>query len=329
LALCSVATAKAQFPGFPGFGEGSGGSGGSAPAAGSGSGAGSGAGAGGSAPAPVGSADIVIPEIGTHYDDPAKAHYEPEYVNQDTNIQNMQGIVISRPYLRNEDIKYRKRVWRVIDTRQKMNKCWVWPRQPVRQIFWDLATKGLVKAYRTDSFNFVITPEDILRLTADIKTVSKQREGSEDPDDLVDSTFPVYFTWEEINKFEIMEDWVFDYKHGELKPIIIGIAPIREIDKGGGLVVQSKPYWLKMDDCRPTLAKSEVFNRTNDAMRLNWDQYMNLHRMFDSYIVKTSEWNDQYIYDQPDYKQNGLAALLRAEEFKNTMFIWEHDLWEY
>ncbi len=134
LTLCSVASVNGQgFPGFPGFG------GSSEPEKSSGGGA---AGGGEAKPPAAGSADIVIPEIGTHYDDPARAHYEPEYVNQDTNIVNQQGIVISRPYLRAEDVKYRKRVWRVIDTRQKMNKCWVWPRQPVRQIFWDLATQG-------------------------------------------------------------------------------------------------------------------------------------------------------------------------------------------
>ncbi|MFN5693769.1 MAG: hypothetical protein ACK464_02825, partial [Bacteroidota bacterium] len=105
------------------------------------------------ADAPKKEAEIVIPTIGTHYDDPAVPHYEPEYVNQDTNIRNLQGIVMQRPYLRNADVKFRKRVWRVIDLRQKMNRSWTWPKNPISQVFWELGTKGLVRAYATDSFN--------------------------------------------------------------------------------------------------------------------------------------------------------------------------------
>ena len=287
------------------------------------------------APAPTGATgepkkdvEIVIPAIGTHYDDPTVPHYEPEYVNQDTNIRNLQGIVMPRPYLRNADVKFRKRVWRVIDLRQKMNRSWTWPKNPISQVFWEFGTKGLLRAYATDSFNRILTPEDIIRSTSEIITTSKQRPGSDDPTDLVDTSFPEYFSWDLIQKFEIMEDWVFDYKHGELKPIIIGIAPIQpKMIMGQSYDV--KPFWLKMDDCRPTLAKSEVFNRYNDAMRLNWDQHINHHRLFDSYIVKTSEWDDRYINQKPEFKQDGLASLLRAEEIKNDLFIFEHDLWEY
>ncbi|PHX92105.1 MAG: hypothetical protein CK532_04815 [Flavobacteriales bacterium] len=272
--------------------------------------------------------EIVIPKIGTHYDDPMVPHYEPEYVNHDTNIRNLQGIVMPRPYIRNADVKFRKRVWRVIDLRQKMNKSWTWPKNPISQVLWEFGTKGLLRAYATDSFNLIITPEDIIRITSEIITTSKQRPGSDDPSDLVDTSFPEYFSWNLIQKFEIIEDWVFDYKHGEFKPIIIGIAPIQpKMIMGQSYDV--KPFWLKMDDCRPTLAKSEVFNRYNDAMRLNWDQHINHHRLFDSYIVKTSEFDDRYIYQKPEFKQDLLGNLLRAEEVKNDLFIFEHDLWEY
>ncbi|MFN6046488.1 MAG: gliding motility protein GldN, partial [Bacteroidota bacterium] len=59
------------------------------------------------------------------------------------------------------------------------------------------------------------------------------------------------------------------------------------------------------------------------------DQHINHHRLFDSYIVKTSEWDDRYINQKSEFKQDGLASLLRAEEIKNDLFIFEHDLWEY
>ena len=92
---------------------------------------------------------ITVEAIGTHYDDEPAAHYEPEYVNQDTNISLLHGdeLVIQRPYLRQADVKFRRRIWRVIDLRQKLNKAWTWPRSPISQVFWELGTKGLVRAY--------------------------------------------------------------------------------------------------------------------------------------------------------------------------------------
>jgi len=284
-----------------------------------------------------------IPTIGTHYDDSAVAHYEPEYVSQDSNLSWKQGEFIPRPYLRNADIKMRKRVWRVIDLRQKLNKSWTWPRNPVSQVFWELGTKGLLRAYATDSLNTVITPETIIKITSKMETTPVLNAGvdpnsSPDPEsDYHDSTYPIYFKWEYITKFEIMEDWVFDYKHGDWRPIIIAIAPIQErkesIKGPDGnditITIPFKPFWLKMDDCRPTLAKSSVFNRYNDAMRLTWDQHINGHRLFDSYIVKTSDWDDRYLDSKPEYKEDNIALLLESDKLKNDLFIFEHDLWEY
>lgn len=286
--------------------------------------------------------DLKIESIGTHYDDSAKAHYEPEYVNQDTNLGLNQGQFIPRPYLRQADVKFRKRVWRVIDLRQKLNKNWTWPRSPITQVFWELGTKGLVRAYANDSFRRIITPEEILKNTSNLEKSRIINSGVEpesaDPvDDYHDTFFWVTFNWEKILRFEIVEDWVFDYKHGEMKPIIIGIAPVRPIEISvtgpDGQPITSttfdKPFWLKMDDCRPTLAKSQVFNRFNDAMRLNWDQHINGHRMFDSYIVKATDWDDRYINQKPEFKDDNVAALLEADKIKNDLFIFEHDLWEY
>lgn len=287
---------------------------------------------------------ITVEAIGTHYDDEPAAHYEPEYVNQDTNISLLHGdqLVIQRPYLRQADVKFRRRIWRVIDMRQKLNKAWTWPRSPISQVFWELGTKGLVRAYANDSFNRIITPEKIVEETSSLDEVPVLMSGI-DPetataDDYMDSTIVVQFKWEDIKKFEIMEDWVFDYKHGELKPIIIGIAPLKpnfidEPQPDGStkkkMVGESRPFWLKMDDCRPTLAKSQVFNRYNDAMRLNWDQQINLHRIFDSYIVKQTDWDDQYISGKTEFKGDGVAALLESDKIKNDLFIFEHDVWEY
>jgi len=122
---------------------------------------------------------ITVEAIGTHYDDEPAAHYEPEYVNQDTNISLLHGdqLVIQRPYLRQADVKFRRRIWRVIDLRQKLNKAWTWPRSPISQVFWELGTKGLVRAYANDSFNRIITPETIIEETSSLDEVPVLMSG--------------------------------------------------------------------------------------------------------------------------------------------------------
>jgi gliding motility associated protien GldN len=277
--------------------------------------------------------------IGIHYNDTAKAHYEPEYVNQDTNLTLIEGEFVPRPYLRHADIKFSRRVWRIIDLRQKLNKSWTWPRNPVTQIFWDLGTKGLCRAYYSDSFRSLITPEGIMASTSETESVPVlnadvdiNNYDASDESNYHDSLVPIIFKWNDIRKFEIMEDWVFDYKHGEMKPIIIGIAPVRDKKMTiNGVTISSpqKPFWLKMDDCRPTLAKSQVFNRYNDAMRLNWDQHINVHRLFDSYIVKTTDFDNAYLAEKNEYREDPVALLLESDKIKNDLFIFEHDLWEY
>ena len=105
-----------------------------------------------SATTPTPATKPVIPPIALAYNNDssyftslvanAQSHYEPEYVNQDTNLTVVEGQFIPRPYLRKADEKFRKRVWRVIDLRQKLNKSWTWPRAPLTQVFWELATQA-------------------------------------------------------------------------------------------------------------------------------------------------------------------------------------------
>ena len=92
---------------------------------------------------------------------------------------------------------------------------------------------------------------------------------------------------------------------------------------------QEPLFWLKMDDLRPTLAQSEVFNRFNDAMKSNWDRHINVDRRFDSYIVKESNVYNQYIFERPEFSADRIAAKLEGERIKNDLFIFEHDLFEY
>jgi gliding motility associated protien GldN len=83
-------------------------------------------------------------------------------------------------------------------------------------------------------------------------------------------------------------------------------------------------YWCYYPDLRPILAKYEVFNPQNDAVRLSWEDVFESRR-FESYIYKESNVYDRQIKEYA----TGVDLLLESDRIKNEMFVFEHDLWNY
>ncbi len=322
-------SASAQWGGW-GDDSGEGGSSSGSGSSGSSTGGGStGGGSGTETPPAPAKKELAIPTIGTHYDDAPDARYEPPQTTDDGRPAMEEATVMARPYLREADVKFKRRIWRRIDVRQKLNKSFTWPRNPFTKNIYELATQGKVKAYVTDSLNSYYTPEDAWQRGSTIDVIEVPTEGYED-DPTMNQFIEVAskFEWDLIKQIEICEDWIFDYKHSEFRPRIIAIAPIytRTIM---GMGYDEPLFWLSMDELRPWLVKSEVYNRYNDAARISWDDLFNHYRIFDSYIVKTTDWDDKYIAQKQEFAQNGLAALIEGEKIKNDLFLFEHDLWEY
>jgi hypothetical protein len=97
----------------------------------------------------------------------------------------------------------------------------------------------------------------------------------------------------------------------------------------GGQVGKEQPLcWIKMDEIRSLLANTEMFNRYNDALRLSFDDFFQM-RIFDSYIVYESNMFDNKITDFQEFENDAIGALLKSDEIKNDLFIFEHDLWQY
>ncbi len=235
--------------------------------------------------------------------------------------------VVAYPHLREADVKFSRRVIRCIDVRQKMNKQLEWPRQPLNRLLYENLTNGNIKAYKTDS----------LLSTYNVEEFSK-RGGQEvnvfiatDPDDPtigIDSVYYEVYKYENIKKYWIMEDWIFDFKHSVFKPRIIAIAPIFRPSYGGAVAAEQPLCWIAMDEIRQLLANTEMFNRYNDAARLNFDDFFQM-RMFDSYIVYESNVFDNYVNQFQEYENDAVGALLKSDEIKNDLFIFEHDLWQF
>jgi gliding motility associated protien GldN len=235
--------------------------------------------------------------------------------------------VIAYPPLREADVKFSRRVVRCIDGRQKMNKQLEWPRNPLNRYLYTELGKGNIIAYKNDSLQSFYTPEDFVKRGGGETPLFVQTDP-EDPEIGYDSIIVISYKWEDIHKYWVMEDWVFDYKHSVFKPRIIALAPIFA-PTYAGLTVNDQPLcWIKMDEIRYQLANLEMFNRYNDAARLSYDDFFQM-RIFDSYIVYESNVFDNFINQYQEYVDNGEASLLKSDEIKNDLFIFEHDLWQY
>ena len=233
-------------------------------------------------------------------------------------------------YIREANVKWSKRIHRVIDAREKQNKMMHWPRNPFYLLIWNAAMDGEVTAYANDSLTSIKTPEDIMKEVS-IESVQQipNPMNPNDPYDLIDTTIVETLEPEKIEKYRIMEDWIFDYNYSDFRARIIAIAPLISPLTESGIELGELPlYWLKMEDLRDMLSQEEVFNVKNDAARISFDHWFQM-RQFSSYIVKESNKYDLDIAMKEEFRDDGVEALLESDRIKNDLFILEHDLWEY
>lgn len=247
--------------------------------------------------------------------------YEKAAVKQRTEIPY--------PYLREADVSYSKRIWRTIDTRQKQNLIMKWPKSHFGNMVYKAVNDGILTPYRSDSLMSIYTPEEVMDLG--VYRENQQvinPENPEDPYDLIDTVISTPFDPLKIDKFYVMEDWIFDKKHSLFFARIIAIAPAYKPIAGGIELPEQPLFWIYYPELRSVMINWEIFNRKNDASRISFDHWFE-KRMFTSYIIKESNEYDYRLKDFPEFEDNGLGLLLKAEEIQNELFITEHDLWEY
>lgn len=244
--------------------------------------------------------------------------------------------VIPYRYTREANVKFHKRIHRVIDTREKQNLIMHWPRNAFYNVIYQAALKGPnkeggVQAYTSDSLDIgaAYSEEDILgRGSQEFVTTIQDPNFPDDPYMVIDTVISIPFEPNQIKKYRLMEDWIFDYNYSDFRARIIAIAPLFNQVASGIELGEVPLFWVKMDDLRPVLVNQEIFNPFNDAARYSFDDWFQM-RMFSSYIVKESNVWDMDIKYFEEFRDDGLAALLESERIKNDLFIFEHDVWEY
>jgi len=240
-------------------------------------------------------------------------------------------VAVPYPHLRKADVFFAKRIWRVINLREKINHPLYYPIQPTNGRISLMSTilKGIeensIRAYSAidDEFKTPMSPEEVKGLLVKIDTLKDRFDpftGAQLPDTVITTPFDVA----SVTMFRLKEDWVFDRQRSVLECRILGICPLREeYDIDGNLKGTRADFWIYFPEARNVLVKNEVFNRFNDAQRLTYDDWF-FKRLFGSYVIKETNVYDRYIVS---YATN-LDALLESERIENDTFVFEHDLWE-
>jgi gliding motility associated protien GldN len=249
-------------------------------------------------------------------------------------ISNDNRKPIPYSYVRESDVMWSKRIWRVIDFKEKMNQPFYYPMEPQNgrksfmSVVMDALKEGSIIAYEAgsydDSFLTPISPVQLLQSLSSIDTITLQR--SYPPYDSYDTVNVKEFHTYDITRIRIKEDWFFDKQRSMMDVRIIGLCPILEqFDETTQDFKGYKPlFWIYFPDIRPLLAKSEVYNRFNDGGRLTYDDIF-WKRMFASYIYKESNTFDRKIVEYA----KGIDQMLESERIKNDIINYEQSLWEY
>lgn len=241
------------------------------------------------------------------------------------------------PSVREADVFWSKKIWRIIDMREKMNLPLYYPttevdgRNNLFNLLWENIENKSLTAYDAafvDDFANPIPLEDTeIRKVLGAETTMEEKidfnTGERDSVLVQGEIRP-----NEIKQFMVYEEWYFDKQTSTLNVRILGICPIREYVREGdesGQVQRQKVFWVYYPEARPFLATNMVLNPYNDARNLSFDDLF-IKRFFNSYIIKESN-----VYNNRDISAylSGREAMLESKRIEEEIFNLEQDLWEY
>lgn len=232
---------------------------------------------------------------------------------------------IALPYdhIREADVFWSKRMWRVIDTSEKMNLPFNDPNQPFISVMMDiLQNHPDVEIFIDDTFTERQPVGDLkTRLNSTDTTLVYDLEL----DDYIEQIVTNEFNPAEFSQFRLKEDWLFDEETSTMVVRIMAIAPIRDVvNEDGSVRGQEALFWIYYPSLREYLVKYEAKNPDNGAVQLTWEDMFEM-RHFSSYITKEANALDRRIQDYATGRDRLEESKRISEEMQNK----EHDLWEH
>jgi gliding motility associated protien GldN len=239
------------------------------------------------------------------------------------------------PSVRQADVFWSKKIWRIIDLREKMNLPLYYPtiemegRMNLISLILDGIKNGQLTPYDAsldDDFKVPMSFEQVKSSFGAEATTETKKNFDTGEDELV--TIQGEIRSNDIKQYMIKEEWYFDKQNSTLNVRIIGICPIREFVRPGdtsGQVQRQKLFWIYYPEARPLLSTNLVLNPYNSAQQVTFDDLF-IKRTFNSYVVtQENVYNNRVI----NAYLSGKKAMIESKRIEDEIFNYEQDLWEY
>lgn len=239
-------------------------------------------------------------------------------------VVNQHSVLRYAP-VREADILWEKRLWRVIDIREKMNLPFAYPNAPLAEILGTAALNGDLKVYDTedDRFTKVLDAGALDKVLFKVDTlITVDPVTYEETVKIVRNAID----WSAVKRFRLKEAWFFDTRTGTLRFRILGIAPLIDVANSEGDFMYERPlFWVHYPSIRPFLARQKVYAPGgNMAATITWEDLFEM-RYFASTVYKESNPYDRRIQDY----LTGVDGLHQAANINNALLNQEHDLWSW
>lgn len=243
---------------------------------------------------------------------------------------------ISYAPVREADVMWSKRVWRIIDLREKINLSLYYPTHEtsIRNSLFDVIRKGILsrKLDAYDSGPAVFDPDEEFKTKLSFENAKQAftREVTIPVQDTSSGEITIKTIIDtigstDITQYWIKEEWFFDKQRSVMDVRILGIAPVMETkDEQGEFKGYKVLFWLYFPDCRNYFSKFNCYNSYNDEQEMTFDDLFQ-KRMFGSYISQESN-----VYNRPIVAYaHGTDALLESEKIQQDIFKFEDNLWHH
>lgn len=237
---------------------------------------------------------------------------------------SLQRPALAKAPLREADLLWQKRVWRVIDVNEKINHAFTNPERPFVNILLEAAEKEEIQLYGTldDKFTTPLTAEQRLAIAGGVDTVQVTDDGIDFDYVLTPRTFnPATVT-----RYRIQEVWYVDKNSSRMQVRILGIAPIvDEVDEMGNFLFEEPLFWVYYPAARKILARERAWVSDNETAASSWEDVFEM-RYFDSFVIKEGNVHDRRIQDYVADRRRQLIEGQRAERERQAR---ESDLWSH
>jgi len=270
------------------------------------------------------------------------------------------------PPIREADVMFKKKIWRILDLRQKINFPLYYPTEPIEHrislidlILMSIDTtdeelkdaKGIgvgigmeqqntnkqeqrtIEVYDPrdgDEFTTVLTYKGV-KANFDALTDTIPQEDPE-TGEIINKIVPGELHSYEVKRYLMKEIWYFDKQRSMLQVHIIGLCPIRMYTKGadeGGdesAVFTQKQVLWVYYPAFRPLFATHVVFNTQNDAEKRTFEDIFSMRRFESYIYQETN-----VYDNRRIGEytKGLDSILESDKITEWLRNWEHDLWEY